>query len=143
MTLKETLMENMKQAMRDHDSLKLNTVRQVISELKNFEIDNGVQDDAGVQKIITKLLKQYQDGLNDFKTAGRTDLIEETEAKLAVLSAYLPQQLSEDELQAIVAEVVAAAPVKAMGPLIGQVMKRVGNKADGGRVSAAVKAAIS
>jgi uncharacterized protein YqeY len=143
MTLKETLMENMKQAMRDHDSLKLNTVRQVISELKNFEIDNGVQDDAGVQKIITKLLKQYQDGLNDFKTAGRTDLIEETEEKLAVLSAYLPQQLSEDELQAIVAEVVAAAPVKAMGPLIGQVMKRVGNKADGGRVSAAVKAAIS
>ena len=142
MSLKQTLMEEMKQAMKAHDSMKLNTVRLVISELKNFEIDNGEQDDAGVQKIISKLMKQWQDALTDFKTAGREDLITETEEKLAVLQNYLPTQMSEAELETIVKEVVAAAPVKTMGPVIGQVMQRVAGQADGGRVSAAVKAAL-
>lgn len=142
MSLKQTLTEDMKQAMRDHNSAKLGTVRMVLSELKNFEIDNGEQDDAGVQKVVSKLVKQYQDALNDFKTAGREDLIAETQDKLKTLEAYLPQQMSDADLQKIVDEVVAAAPVKTMGPLIGQVMKRVAGQADGGRISAAVKAAL-
>ena len=142
MSLKQALIEDMKQAMRDHNSAKLGTVRMVLSELKNFEIDNGEQDDAGVQKVVSKLVKQYQDALNDFKTAGREDLIAETQDKLKTLEAYLPHQMSDADLQKIVDEVVAAAPVKAMGPLIGQVMKRVAGQADGGRISAAVKAAL-
>lgn len=142
MPLKQTLMEDMKQAMRDRNAAKLGTVRMVISELKNFEIDNGEQDDAGIQKVIGRLVKQWQDALNDFKTAGREDLIAETQDKLDVLAAYMPKQMSEEELQKIVAEVVAASPVKAMGPIIGQVMKRVAGQADGGRISAAVKAAL-
>lgn len=142
MPLKQTLMEDMKQAMRAHDTLKLGTVRLVISELKNFEIDNGEQDDAGVQKVIGRLMKQWQDALNDFKTAGREDLITETQDKLKVLEAYMPQQMSDEALKAIVDEVVAASPVKTMGPIIGQVMKKVAGQADGGRVSAAVKAAL-
>jgi hypothetical protein len=143
MSLKLDLREDMKQAMKAHDALKLDTVRSVISEVRNFEIDNGEQDDAGVQKIIAKLVKQWQDAIVDFKAADRTDLITETESKLQILKAYLPEQLSDEKLQAIVQEVVAAAPVKTMGPIIGQVMQRVAGQVDGGRVSAAVKAALA
>lgn len=143
MSLKLDLREAMKEAMKAHDSLKLDTVRSVISEVRNFEIDNGEQDDAGVQKIIAKLVKQWQDAMVDFKEAGRDDLISETESKLEVLKAYLPEQLSDEKLQAIVQEIVAAAPVKTMGPIIGQVMQRVAGQVDGGRVSAAVKAALA
>ncbi|HCC84317.1 MAG TPA: glutamyl-tRNA amidotransferase [Candidatus Pacebacteria bacterium] len=143
MLLKQTLMEDMKQAMREGNALKRDTVRTIMSEVKNFEIDNGQQDDAGVQKIVAKLVKQFQDALGDFKTAQREDLISETQTKLDILQAYLPQQMSETELQAIVAEVIAAAPAKVMGPIIGLVMKRVAGQADGGRVSTAVKAALA
>ena len=142
MSLKLTLIEDMKQAMRSGAALKRDTVRTVMSEVKNFEIDNGEQDDAGVQKIILKLVKQFQDAMNDFVKANREDLILETQQKLDILQAYLPQQMTELELQKIVAEVVAAAPVKAMGPIIGQVVKRVAGQADGSRISAAVKIAL-
>lgn len=142
MSLKLTLVEDMKQAMRSGAALKRDTVRTVMSEVKNFEIDNGEQDDAGVQKIILKLVKQFQDAMNDFVKANREDLILETQQKLDILQAYLPQQMTELELQKIVAEVVAAAPVKAMGPIIGQVVKRVAGQADGSRISAAVKIAL-
>jgi uncharacterized protein YqeY len=143
MSLKQTLMEDMKIAMRSGDALKRDTVRGVMSEVKNFEIDNGEQDDAGVQKIITKLVKQFQDAMADFTRGGRADLMAETQTKLDILQAYLPKQMSDDELNQIVADVVAAAPVKSMGPVIGQVMKKVAGLADGGRVSAAVKKALA
>jgi len=96
MLLKQTLMEDMKQAMREGNALKRDTVRTIMSEVKNFEIDNGQQDDAGVQKIVAKLVKQFQDALGDFKTAQREDLISETQTKLDILQAYLPQQMSSD-----------------------------------------------
>ncbi len=143
MTIKQTLMEDMKTAMRAHDSVKLNTIRMLISDVKNFEIDNGEQDDAGVQKIAAKLIKQWQDAMTDFVKAAREDLIAETQAKIDIMTAYLPQQLSDDQLKAVVDEVLAAAPVKSMGPVTGMVMKRVAGQADGSRVSAMVKAALS
>lgn len=143
MSLKQTLMEDMKIAMRSGDALKRDTVRGVMSEVKNFEIDNGEQDDAGVQKIITKLVKQFQDAMADFTRGGREDLMAETQTKLDILQAYLPKQMSDDELNQIVADVVAASSVKSMGPVIGQVMKKVAGLADGGRVSAAVKKALA
>jgi len=142
MSLKITLMEDMKAAMRSGEALKRDTVRTIMSEVKNFEIDNGEQDDSGVQKIISKLVKQFQDALGDFKTAGREDLISETQDKLAILEAYLPTQMSDESLKNMVAEIVAAAPVKAMGPIIGQVVKKAAGLADGGRISAAVRSAL-
>lgn len=143
MTIKQTLMEDMKQAMKAHDSLKLTTVRLLLSELKNFEIDNGEQDDAGVQKIAARLIKQWQDAMTDFVKADRQDLIDETKAKIEIISAYLPSQMSDEALAAVVDEVVAQSPVKTMGPIIGQVMKRVAGQADGGRVSAMVQAKLA
>lgn len=143
MTLKEQLMEDMKNAMRAHETLKLDVIRMIRSEVKNFEIDNGEADDEKVQKIIKTMLKQQKDALLDFERAARQDLIDETKAKIEVFASYLPTELSDSELETIVAEVMATAPNKDFGPLMGQVMKKVGNRADGGRVTAMLKKALA
>lgn len=136
------LREDMKQAMRDHDAMKLNTIRFLMSEIKNYEIDNGEQDDAGIMKIIQKQVKQMKDANVEFEKAGRSDLVEEEKKKLAILEAYLPQQMSEEELTGIVEQVMAETENKQMGPIISEVMKRVAGKADGGRVSAIVRSKL-
>jgi uncharacterized protein YqeY len=143
MTLKEQLMEDMKNAMRAHDSAKLDVIRMIRSEVKNFEIDNGEADDEKVQKIIKTMLKQQKDALLDFEKAARQDLIDETNSKIAIFASYLPTELSDEELEKVVAQVLSTASNKDFGPLMGQVMKQVGNRADGGRVTAMLKAALS
>lgn len=143
MTLKQQLTEDMKQAMRDRNMLKLGVIRFLLSEIKNFEIDNGEQDDEGVTKVIASQLKKSKDALNDFKNAGREDIVADEEAKIAVMESYLPQQMSDSELEAIVTEVLASTEEKNMGKLIGMVMPKVAGKADGARVSAMVKAKLS
>lgn len=142
MTLKEQLMEEMKQAMRDKNMVKLGVIRLLRSEIQNHEIDNGPQNDAGVQKIIASQVKKLKDAVTDFRNAGRDELVAEEEAKIAFMEAYLPQQLSDTELEAIVARVVDAAEDKNMGKLIGAVMQEVAGKADGNRVSALVRAKL-
>lgn len=142
MDLQTQLIEDMKQAMRDKDTVKLGVVRYLRSEIKNFEIDNGAQDDAGVQKIISSQVKKLKDAVNDFKNAGRNDLVAQEEEKIAVMESYLPQQLSDEELNSIVTKVVDSAEEKNMGKIIGAVMKEVGGRADGGRVSSAVRAKL-
>lgn len=142
MNLQEQLMEDMKQAMRDKNMLKLGVIRLLRSEIKNFEIDNGPQDDAGVQKVIASQVKKMKDALIEFKNAGRDDIVADEEAKLVIMEAYLPQQLSDEELETIVTRVVAAAEDKNMGKLIGVVMKEVAGKADGNRVSALVRSKL-
>lgn len=142
MTLKQQLTEDMKQAMRDRDSMKLNTVRFLLSEIKNFEIDNGEQDDAGVLKLVQKQVKQMKDAIAEFDKAGRSDLVEEENKKVAILETYLPQQMSDDQLAIIVDEVLAATDNKQMGPVMAEVMKRVAGQADGGRVSAMVRSKL-
>ncbi len=143
MTLKEQLMEDMKNAMRAHEALKLDVVRMIRSEVKNFEIDNGEADDKKVQKIIKTMLKQQKDALLDFEKAARQDLIDETNSKIEIFANYLPTELSDAELEQIVTEIVASATNKDFGPLMGQVMKKVGNRADGGRVTMLLKKALA
>lgn len=143
MTLKEQLMEDMKNAMRAHETLKLDVVRMIRSEVKNFEIDNGEADDEKVQKIIKTMLKQQKDALVDFETAARQDLIDETKAKIEIFASYLPTELSDEELEKVVKEVIANATNKDFGPLMGQVMRQVGNRADGSRVTTMLKKALS
>jgi hypothetical protein len=96
-----------------------------------------------VQKIIKTMLKQQKDALQDFEKAARQDLIDETQAKIAIFASYLPTEMSDDELAKVVAEVLAAATNKDFGPLMGQVMKKVGNRAEGGRVTACLKKALA
>ena len=138
-TLKQQLTEDMKNAMRAHESLKLNTIRFLMAAVKNWEIDNGEQDDAGVQKIIAREVKKMNDALVDFKKAGREDLVAEEEEKLRVMEAYLPKQMDDAELEAIVKRVAATVEPKNMGSVMKAVMAEVQGKADGGKVSALVK----
>lgn len=139
MNLKDQLVEDMKQAMKSKDTVKLGVVRFLRSEIKNYEIDNGEQDDKGVVKIIASQTKKIKDALSDFRSAGREDLVSEEEAKVAILESYLPQQISDDDLREIVSKIVDETEDKNMGKLIGAVVKAVDGKADGGRVSAMVK----
>jgi uncharacterized protein len=137
--LKARLTEDMKQAMRDRASVKLNTIRFLLSAIKNWEIDNGEQDDAGVTKIIAKEVKKMKDANIEFEKGGRQDLVEEELVKIAFMEEYLPKQLSAEEVEAIAKEVIDSSEQKDFGTLMKAVMAKVQGKADGGAVSAAVK----
>jgi len=141
--LKAQLYEDMKTAMKAHDTQKLGVVRYLISEVKNFEIDNGEQDDAGVQKIIAREVKKMKDAIADFQRGGRQDLVDEESAKIVLMESYLPQQMSDEDLQKIVSEVAATASDKNFGMVMKQVMAQVQGKADGNRVSAMVKQVLT
>ena len=141
--LKDQLVEDMKNAMRAHDSVRLGVIRFLLSELKNFEIDNGPQDEAGVQKIIAREIKKVKDAIVDFERGHRQDLVDQETVKIAMMEAYLPQQMSDADLKAVVDQVVAAADKKDFGNVMKAVMAQVQGKADGGRVSGLVKQALT
>ncbi len=143
MSFSQQLVEDMKQAMKAGDKVKLGVVRFLRSEIKNFEIDNGEQDDAGIEKIIAKQVKQVKESIAEYQKAGRDDLVAEEEPKLKILKSYLPEQMSDEDLQKIVDEVLSSLENPEMGPTIGQVMAKVQGKADGGRVSSLVRQALA
>ena len=143
MTLQEQLMEEMKTAMRAKDTERLGTIRLIRSEIKNFEIDHGLADDAAVQKIIKKMLNQQLDALEDFKKADRQDLVSETESKIKILKSYLPEQMSDEDLEKFVEKFVSQSDLKDFGPLMGQITKELASKADGARIASALKKALS
>lgn len=139
MFLQQQLTDDMKTAMKAKDSLTLGVVRFLQAEIRNVEIDQGQQDDAGIQKIVARQIKQIKDTIPDYEKAGRTDLVKQEQAKLSILEKYLPEQISDRELEALVKAVLDSQPDAHPGQLIGQVMKQVSGRADGSRVSAMVK----
>jgi uncharacterized protein len=139
MSLKDQLMEDMKNAMRARDSVRLGVVRFLRSEIKNIEIDHGEQDDKGILKIISRQVKSMKDANSEYSKADRKDLIEDNDSKIKILEEYLPTQLSDEDLEKIVAEVIANADEKHMGKIIGQVVAKADGKADGGRISQMVR----
>lgn len=143
MNLQEQLMEDMKTAMKAKDMERLGVVRLIRSEIKNFEIDHGVADDAMVEKIIKKMLNQQLDALEDFKKAAREDLISETESKVEILQSYLPEQMSDLDLEKFIQDIVEKSGIKDFGPLMGKITKELGSKADGSRVASALKKMLS
>lgn len=147
MSLKDRIGEDMKTAMRARESQRLGTIRLLQAAIKQREIDERVLlDDAAVVAVIDKLVKQRKDSVAAYTQAGRQDLADQESAEIAVLQAYLPARLSEDEIraavQAIVAELGASGPGD-MGKVMGAVKARLAGKADMGAASAAVKAALS
>jgi uncharacterized protein len=147
MTLKETITEDMKTAMRAKDAPRLLTIRGLLAAMKQREVDERiVLDDAAVVAIIDKLIKQRKDSISQFGTAGRTDLVDKETAELKVLEGYLPQRLSADEVGAEVARIVAelgASGPGDMGKVMGAVKTQLAGKADMGMISAAVKQALA
>nr|WP_297387981.1 GatB/YqeY domain-containing protein [uncultured Roseateles sp.] len=147
MSLKEQITEDMKTAMRAKDSERLGTIRLLLAAVKQKEVDERVTvDDVMLVGIVDKLIKQRKDSISQFTAAGRQDLADKETAELKVLEVYLPQRLSEDEIKAEVAAIVAELGAKGpadMGKVMGAVKGKLAGKADMGRVSAAVKAALA
>lgn len=139
MSLLERLNSDMKQAMKDKAKTKLNVIRMVKSSLQNEQIQLGrdLSDDE-VLTVVNRELKQRKDSLQEFEKAGRTDLAEGVKEEITVLMAYLPEQLSEEEILSIVKETideVGASSKADMGRVMAAVMPKVKGKADGSLVN--------
>ncbi len=147
MTLKDRITEDMKSAMRARQPERLSAIRMLLAAIKQREIDGRIEaDDALVAATVEKLIKQRRDAIAQFEAGGRSDLVAKEEAEIEILSAYLPQQMSEAEIDAAidaaVAETGAAGP-SAMGKVMALLKPRLAGKADIGRVSAIVKQRLS
>lgn len=148
MSLKEKLANDMKEAMKAREAGKerLSVIRLVRGAIRQIEIDQKVElDDEGVLAVISKEVKQRRDSIEEFKKGGREDLVAQNEADIAILMEYLPAQLSEAEVKALVDEAVAAVGAKDpkdMGKVMKELMPKVKGKADGKLVNQLVKAAI-
>ena len=152
MELKNKITEDMKTAMRAKDTARLGTVRLLLSAMKQKEVDERmvssgtVLTDADILAIIDKMVKQRRESIAQFEKAGRNDLVDGEKAEIAVLSAYLPQQLSEAEVVAAIAAVIAeagAAGAKDMGKVMGLLKSRLAGRTDMGKVSGLVKAKLA
>lgn len=148
MSLKEKLADDMKEAMkaREAGKARLSVIRLVRGAVRQIEIDQKVElDDEGVLAVIGKEVKQRRDSIEEFKKGGREDLVAQNEADVAILMEYLPAQLSEAEVRALVSEAVAAVGAqgpKDMGKVMKELMPKVKGKADGKLVNQLVKEAI-
>jgi uncharacterized protein len=147
MSLKAQILEDIKQAMKARESSKLTTLRMLSAAIKQKEVDERVDlDDAAVLAIIEKQIKQRNEAALQFEQGGRPDSAEAEKAEAAVLSAYLPAQLSESEvldvIRSVVAEVGAAGP-QDMGKVMGKIKPLLAGKADMGKVSVLIKQVLS
>ena len=146
MTIKEQLMADLKNAMKEKDSIKKNAVTMIRAGILQVEKDNKVElDDDGVMEVISKQLKQRKDSLADFVKAAREDLVEQTNAEIAILESYLPRQLTAEEVKDIVKEAVdrlGITEMKQMKVLMADVLPRIKGQADGKAVSDAAKDVI-
>ena len=145
MSIKDQLMADMKQAMKDREAgkMRLTVIRMVRASIKNFEINNKVElDDEGVLQILMKEVKMRQDSLEEFKKANRAELVAQAEEEISILKGYLPEALSDEELKEIVAATIAevgAAGPKDMGKVMPKVMGKTKGRADGKRINAIVR----
>jgi uncharacterized protein len=147
MPLREQLTEDMKTAMKAREAEKLGAVRLILAAVKQREIDERITlDDAGVIAVIEKMIKQRKDSISQFEKAARHDLADKEKFELAILEAYLPQQLSQAEVDAIIGEAVASTGAKSpadMGKVMAAVKPRLAGRADMGKVSALVKGKLT
>lgn len=141
MSLRQTISEAQKNAMKEGQKEALSTLRMLWSALRNTEIDKGLElNDEEVQQLITRQVKQLKDSIVDFEKGGRSDLIQQTQQEITLLSKYLPEQMSDEALMSIVEQTITTlAGEKNTGIVMGAVMKEVKGKADGKRVRECVE----
>ena len=139
MTLKETLQDDLKKAMRSGDVMRRSVIRMLRSEIHNREIESrGELDDAATIQLLGRQAQQRRDSIEAFERAERDDLVQKERAELAVIMGYLPEQLTGDELQEIVrgaVEQVGASGPQDMGKVMGAVMPKVRGRAEGREVN--------
>lgn len=141
--LKDRITSDMKDAMRAKDAVRLSAIRLLLAAIKQKEVDERVLvDDAAALSIVERLIKQRKDSIEQFEKAARIDLADKEKAELALLTAYLPQQMSDAELTAAIDAALAdsgATGPQAMGKVMAVLKTRLAGKADMGKVSALVK----
>ena len=146
MSLKAQITEDMKAAMRAKDAPRLSAIRLLLAAMKQREVDERIElADADILAIIEKMLKQRRDSVTQYEAGGRQDLADVEKFEIGVLSAYMPQQLSEAEIAGEVAAAVAAAGAKGMqdmGKVMAVLKPRLAGRADMARVSSLVKARL-
>ena len=146
MSLKERLFDDLKTAMKEKDAIKKEVIQMVRAGVLQVEKDNKIESlDDSVLTVISKEIKKLKDVLPDFEKAGRQDLIDEVNKKVEVLDAYLPEQMSEDELNEVISAVineVGAVSMKDMGKVMGAVKGKTAGRADNKTVSDLVKKAL-
>jgi len=146
-SLKERITEDMKSAMRAGEKERLGTIRMLQAAIKQREVDERVMlDDAQVIAVVEKMLKQRKESIAQFEQGHRPDHAAREQAEIELLVAYLPAQLTDAEVDALIQEAIAAtgaASVKDMGKVMGVVKAKAAGKADMGAVSARIKAALS
>lgn len=147
MSLKDTLMEDLKTSMKEKDNLRKNTITMLRSRIKQYEVDNreDANDDL-IMQMIQKELKERSDTLESLKDSNRDDLIEDTKAEIAILEKYLPKQLSDDELAEITEKIIAdtkAESIKDMGKVMASAKEQIGSRATPKRMSEIIKEKLS
>jgi hypothetical protein len=145
--LRERLNEEMKEAMKARDEVRLSSIRLVRSSVKNREIELRRElSEQEVTEVVSSLVKQRRESIRMFGEAGRADLVEKEEQELQVLLGFLPQQLTREEVEILVASVIAetgAQGAKDMGRVMKSLMPHVSGRADGSLVSTIVKERLS
>ena len=146
MSLKARITEDMKAAMRSGEKDRLGLIRMLQAAIKQREVDERIElDDTQVLSVIDKMIKQRRDSVTQFEAGGRADLVAKESAEIDWLSEYLPAQLSDAELDALVQEAIAttgASSMKDMGKVMGYVKPKAQGRADMGALSARIKAAL-
>ena len=147
MLLKDQIKNEVKEAMKAKDTVRRDALRLLTSAFKQVEVDERIElDDAATLKIIQKQVKQRHDSLTQFKEAGRDDLAEKEQVEITIFEAYLPKQLSDEELTEKIKEVIAqvgAESMKDIGKVMGMASKALNGLADGKRINTCAKELLS
>ena len=147
MSLKDQITEDMKSAMKAGEKDRLKVVRLIRAAIKQIEVDKRIElDDAAVLIVLDKMVKQRRDSVEQFQKGNRNDLADIELAEIVVLEDYLPEQLSDEELDAMIDEAIsstAAESIRDMGKVMGQIKAKAAGRADMGAVGAKVKARLA
>ena len=153
MSVKEKIVDDIKTAMKARDQLRLDTLRMVKAKIQEKEVEQRGKkgrdytlEDEEILQVLTTAAKQRRDSIESFRSGGREELAAKEEKELAIIEEYLPQQLSDEELQRLVKEAAAetgASSPKDMGKVMKAVMPKVKGQADGKRINAVVRALLS
>jgi uncharacterized protein YqeY len=147
MALREQLNEDIKTAMKAREADKLAALRLMLSAVKQREVDERITlDDAGVISVVEKMIKQRKDSIAQYEKAARQDLADREKYEISVIEGYLPKQLSQAEVDAVIAEAIASTGAKSaadMGKVMGVVKPKLAGRADMGKVSGLVKAKLA
>jgi len=147
MALLQRIRQDLKGAMKKGEKERVSALRMVLSDVKNRQIEKrGSLDDSEIVRVVQGLVRQSKDAISQFRQGNRTDLVEKEETFISICQTYLPEQLSEDELDVLIQdtiEEIRASSVKDMGKVMRAIMPKVAGRADGKMVNQKVRAILS